>query len=293
MIHERWISDPLFLQQEMKSVTGSGGTIHYVSPFTFLTLSDSSVPFRVYLPPSTLVLTQSLSVNKILNKSIVNSLLLYERAATIYYESVWSNFFCWQTLTRLNFAVQNQLTFNQTIIVHKVKGASSSIGFTSTVFAVVRFSKTHNLVLNFKSNALGYKLNDDIILQPIPTTSTPDHITLTYQGLELQLRRPIFGNMERLNFSKINRRIRGNNLNLYRDNTWPKFKRLVFDFEHLTQDKVREAQYFFHVSLGKDISIIDFQGLGWLGFIVTPEIEIIQQTRSGFNISFELEGIET
>lgn len=293
MVYEIWVSNSLYLRQELKSVSPSGGTVHYVSPYSFLTLTASATPFRRYLPPQKLTLNQSVSVKKILNISLTTSLPLYERAATVYREEVWSNLFFWQTLTRLNFALADSVNFQQRVTVHRVKGAASRIDFTSTATAVVRFSRLQNLVLNFKSSAIGYILNDDIILQPIPATSTPDHVTLTYQDMELKLRRPTFGNLEKLNYSKVNRRTRGNALELYRDSTWPKFKRLSFDFENLTQAKAKEAQYFIRRSLGKDISIVDFQGLGWVGFIVTPEAEIVQQTRSGFNMSFELEGIET
>lgn len=293
MIHEIWLSDPLYLQQEMKSVTGSGGTIHYASPFTFFAPAQTVSPFRLFLPASQLVLNQSVSVQKKLHFSIVTSLPLYSRGNTVYNVSVNSAFFCWQTLSRLFFPLSSSLTFNQSVVVHRTKGTSSQIAFASNVQVAVRFSKTHNLNLNLKSSVVGYMLNDDIILQPIPTTTQPDNVTLMFQDLELQLRRPIFGNLDRMSYSKISRRLRGNKLEIHREASWPKFERITFDFEHLTQKKVQEAQYFFKRSLGKDISIIDFQGVSWVGFVTTPEIEIVQNKRSGFTISFELEGVQT
>jgi hypothetical protein len=103
----------------------------------------------------------------------------------------------------------------------------------------------------------------------------------------------VFQNAERMHYSRISRRTSGNELDVYRDPIWPKFQRLAFDFEHLTEKQVKDAAYFFSHSVGKDISIVDHQGIGWVGFVTTPESEIIQGTRSGFNLSFEFEGVMT
>jgi hypothetical protein len=289
----QFVADSLFLRQDLRRRNAGGGTVFDVRPTTLFQPFDSVGYSKRFLTPSQLGLSQSVSPKKIYKRSIVQSLNLHSFVKKPISVEVFQNFFAWQTLTRNYFQTQGILTFLQAVLVHKTRGVTSALALNQLVTVVIKYNRAVNDALDAQSAAIGYKLNRDIILQPIPSFVVPNHMTLTFGTLEIQLRRPSFSNLDRLQFNSINKRSRGNTLIHYRDKNWPKSERLTFDFEWLTQKQCQDAQYFFKRSLGKDISIVDFQGDSWIGFVTTPEISIVQNERVGFSFSMEFEGIET
>ena len=104
----------------------------------------------------------------------------------------------------------------------------------------------------------------------------------------LELRNPNLDNVEQFNFQRINRRTLGGQLDLYRDEDWPKNKKLIYSFSALSTLQ-REGLFVFLIkSLGQEVGILDFESRQWRGLILTPSSQVSQPREH--NVSLEFEG---
>lgn len=106
----------------------------------------------------------------------------------------------------------------------------------------------------------------------------------------IKLNRPEYGNVLRLDMTRINRRSRGGDLIVFREESWPKTKTLVLTFAWISDNSKRLLLKFFKDYLGQKVRYIDHLGFTWEGFIMTPAAQIIQNSRNDKNVSIEFQG---
>ena len=132
-----------------------------------------------------------------------------------------------------------------------------------------------------------------------PTTVAPTlghaHLTLTYPFLSpamtVVLRNPEFGNLDRLTFSRINRKTRGGTLVIFGDPRWPKVQTLQVRFTWLNTQQAADLLIFLRTSLGKEIGLLDYEDRQWRGIITTPDAEISNPNRDDYSVGFDFEGV--
>ena len=88
---------------------------------------------------------------------------------------------------------------------------------------------------------------------------------------EVILRKPNFGNRDRLSFSRVNHESRGGTLIIFADPTWPKIETLVFSLSGLKKTKADEFQTFMKTHLGVEIRLVDQEDRLWQGVITEPQ----------------------
>jgi hypothetical protein len=104
------------------------------------------------------------------------------------------------------------------------------------------------------------------------------------------LRKPEFGNKDRLHFDRISRETRGGTLIVFADPMWPKTQTLVLTFAALRPDQAFNLQRFMETYLGLEIGLMDWEGRQWTGVIVKPNDPVVQDSKYSFTASFEFEG---
>lgn len=114
--------------------------------------------------------------------------------------------------------------------------------------------------------------------------------TLQYLNQTVVLRDPDFGNVDRLEQSRINRQTRGGDLEIFRDPNWPTDEIQDYKFSFLTQVQINQLLAFFDFSLGQIITLIDHENFTWSGVIITPNGEVSQPARQGFSAQFQFQG---
>jgi hypothetical protein len=114
-------------------------------------------------------------------------------------------------------------------------------------------------------------------------------VTLTYQSTSIVLRNPDFGNQEVYEQRRINRKTRGGDLQIYRNPIWPQTNTFKYTISNLKEEEKQAFLNFLRLSLGQEITMIDYEGRSWTGFISAPNEETSEQTRKNNVISFEFQ----
>ncbi len=204
-----------------------------------------------------------------------------------------------------HFGVRNRVE-----VVSQAVSLSQSVSVESVVPSIefvdalvldhdLSFTKDKHLVITQHislSNHVRDFLFDVHFIQSVVTPALANEkIILTYNGLVLQLRDPEFGDINKYEQSRILRRNRGNELNIFRDQAlpWPDTQVISYSFKHLKQVDVSNLLNFMQVSIGKEIQLQDHESYNWTGVIITPEKEMIEEDRTGFSASFDFQGVRT
>ncbi len=104
------------------------------------------------------------------------------------------------------------------------------------------------------------------------------------------LRKPEFGNKDRLQFNRISRETRGGTLVVFADPMWPKTQTLVLTFAALKPFQAFNLQRFMETYIGLEIGLMDWEGRQWTGVIINPNDPVVQDSKYSFTGSFEFEG---
>lgn len=97
--------------------------------------------------------------------------------------------------------------------------------------------------------------------------------------LTLELRTPEFNDIGLLEFSRVQKRSRGNTLILYRDPIWPKSKTFNFSIRALTQVSRDEIIAFCRASIGQWVKFTDWRSQEHKVIILNPSNSITQEGR--------------
>lgn len=119
-------------------------------------------------------------------------------------------------------------------------------------------------------------------------------VTLSYPTvaptMTVTIRAPEYGDVQRLNFDRVNRESRGGTLQIYSDPDWPKQEILVLQFTTLKESEAQDVLTFFKDTLGLEVKLVDWYGRTWHGFVTNPESPIVRSRRGIVDLSFEFEG---
>lgn len=247
-------------------------------------------------------LRQSVSVNHtIINLSVISYLQLTQRTAKYHPLSVFTQIPLTQSVSTEGkyLSTFNNLSLTQSVELTEINPASSTLSLTSTATydAVFNRSLSSSLLLTHIVTVGTFDRDEVSIGYTPPTLLTKNFILLTHPYTSptvlLELKTPEFDNVEQLEFRRINRRTRGNTLEIYRAGYWPKAERLILKFIGLTEAKAKDLLVFFDKSLGDEIGLLDHENRQWRGIITTPAEKIVDRDGRGCNFSadFEFEGV--
>lgn len=107
------------------------------------------------------------------------------------------------------------------------------------------------------------------VIDAAPTLTTSQMI-LTDGVTTITLRRPLFGNQEILDVQRIQRNNRGGESRTFRDDTWPVVHRTKYQFEGINDTLAQSVRDFFEATLGLEITLTDYEGVVWQGFVINP-----------------------
>lgn len=187
--------------------------------------------------------------------------------------------------------LQSKLTLTQTLSVIKNKPIKSTLSFHQ-IFNF-KFIESGSLLntLTFQNYIVGYKENSKFINTDLPSETKRNYIELIYSTTTLILRNPEFDDKDSNEQLRIQRKSRGGDLIIFRDNAWPKIETLKYTFKLLKQEDAIKLLNFFQISLGKSITLIDHYTRTWTGIISNPTSTVKQETRYNYNIEFDFQGV--
>ena len=191
-------------------------------------------------------------------------------------------------------ATSSGLVFTQVAVPSR--GIENTLTISQTVSVLYVRNITVTSVLTYVSS-VAYTLDG---LQPtiaIPSFPVPSGVLLSFGTLSVQLPSPEFGNVNGISQSRIQMNSRGGDLIIYRDPAWPTTETLKYQFKDLSNTKAKNFLAFIDASLGRDITLVDYEGVSWTGIIINPDTAVTQEGQElgvncgGFNVELEFQGV--
>lgn len=115
-------------------------------------------------------------------------------------------------------------------------------------------------------------------------------VTFSHDGKNYMFRRPRIGNKDDISFQRVNRKTRGGDLILFRDDQWPKTEVLDLTFDFDTDVEGHRLLQFIRATTGTNIYYRDHENRLWYGVIQNPDTELVAQGRFTFTIHILFEG---
>src|SRR6267142_4313017 len=117
-------------------------------------------------------------------------------------------------------------------------------------------------------------------------------ITLSKTGFpSITIRSPEFGNTEKLEIGRINRKTRGGDLKIFRRDIWPVTNIFSYQFVALQRSEALGLLNFIQTTNGTLVTLLDYEQRSWNGFIINPDIPISEvgpncQYTAGFDFEW-------
>lgn len=257
-------------------------------------------------------LRQSVSINgSVYNIEAINYLSLSHQGAKSLIETASNHIHLSHTTRTIEYKqLENILRLQQLAVGHNVQGIEQALSLSHAIVVdgVFPISVTSFLILrsivsyfivNFCEYAPGigtgtFDYTAPSVIVPTLVKRATTVLTWPYASpvLTLALRNPTFDNVEQFEFRRLNRRTRGGTLDLYRDENWPKVRRLIYSFTALSEIQRVKLFEFLGKSIGQEIGLLDFESRQWRGLILTPSSDIKETSRGGcgHKTTLEFEG---
>lgn len=197
----------------------------------------------------------------------------------------------------LNGVINNQLVFTQLVegrLQNELPGSiEQNLQFVQNVrYNLVRHAAISH-TLQFQSSVSHYFENVYVsnVALPPPFAAYANQVSLALGDDQIVLRNPDFGDKQEHNQQRVLRKSRGGDLQVFRDDTWTKHDKLSYTFSALTENKAEQLAAFLKRTVGQKVTLVDYNGWTWEGFITNPDSEIVEVTANcGYTASFDFEG---
>lgn len=288
-----------FSQEAISSIKNVSATSTFGLGST--TFTDVPVGFET---ESEITFNDALSqAGSIFNRSITSTVGISQLAARTYEKSASSSIAFSDEAYIEQFA-SNAITFSNTASADVAKNGPNQITFDQDIdLAGSIWNRGGSSNLTFRSvaaayleTAIGYNPIDvgpevGCLVKPDPTITLTDRGTIIfdYNGEQVELKNPQFGNIDRVDSRIKQRRTRGNKLIQYRHCIWPKDRQFDISFKSLSRADKERLQVFLNACLGRMIQYLDHEGRYWHGVILTPEAGFIEEREDYWNVSLTLD----
>lgn len=106
-----------------------------------------------------------------------------------------------------------------------------------------------------------------------------DKVLFTFGSLNLELRKPDFGNQLTVDTQTNVGRLRSGKLRVVRGEFWPTLKIITMNYSVLTKTERDDLKSFLITSHGLEIDFTDWEDVDWTGIIVSDEVPLIAEGR--------------
>jgi hypothetical protein len=240
-----------------------------------------------------LPLDQRVDLIKSISLSVSNKLQLSHTAQRLDRQDIQQQFFIWhEALVDVCKPAQSVLTLTQSVSVDLAKATNGLLTLTQSVQVnVIRALHTTNQ-FGVIGEVAGYKSDPRFtpsVSVGIERALVGLTFTLTYGPTVINMKSPDFGNVERQEVARISRLSRGGDVQIYRDDMWPKTHTFSYTFSNLDRILTNVLLVFMRISLGKPVLVRDHFGINRIGIILTPAAEVAQQgiTNNTLKIEFQ------
>jgi len=113
-----------------------------------------------------------------------------------------------------------------------------------------------------------------------------------YPSKQVILRAPEIDNTSRYSTTRAYQESMGGSIYVYQNPNWPEYSTLLVTFVALTYTQAVAYQEFIYSTIGHQIELGDWYGNIWRGIITNPEEPIVCDSKRGYTVSFQFEGVQ-
>lgn len=303
----------LFVIADVPAFTRPDGLLVEVVDQTLALQQTVQVISTSQRPSQTLNLTQTVSVNKTVQLSAnntlplssggvrtkdyqVGNLLVFSQIAVKVLPQEVTSFLALSQSVDVNRGLFSSLSLQQVVSCNIIKLVSivHTLDFDQGVTAII--DDDPQFVALARPALIGDYDPADLAIPPTPASPVP--VTFTGVGGTLTFNIVQYGDVDRVEHTRISRRTIGEQLIVYRDATWPKTETLKFSLSDLSVTQGKAMLDFIEQNLAASIQLRDWIGVHWSGVIINPETVLVQNGRDAqcggrYNLDIEFQGVQT
>lgn len=247
---------------------------------------DVNQPFNI---------SQAVGLRKTQSISVANQLAIHQIMGRSTAIAVTSNLFITQVAAKVNpQSAANILHILQSVIPSYALGSSIVIHQNlSHTKSVVRGPSQTLTLLSRVAVVKVDAINTYNIVVPDPVDTTAVIFSLGSESVTLTI--PEIGDVDKIDVSRVEEQTRGGDLIIYRDPIWPVTEILKMKFTTLSRIVSDEFLHFMMDTIGQQVTMIDWQGVTWLGIITTPDAQRMCNADNScglYEIEIEFQGVK-
>ena len=119
---------------------------------------------------------------------------------------------------------------------------------------------------------------------------TRSNVIYSLESNSLTLKNPEYGDTEQIVKKKTVNDTRGLVAKVFRRDIWPAYRKLVYEFKGMCEDRVQPILDFVKQTQGLEIELLDYNDRIWKGVISNPDLKIRQDHNDNYHTTIEFEG---
>lgn len=247
-----------------------------------------------------LSLTHDVVANIIRNISLTDTLALTSSAAKTAAAAISHDLSLTQVLERVTNDLRHSLSLTQSVSAQTSKSLSDVLTIAHAIIGNIVSNQSVSHTLTISHGVVGvtnsvstcYYAPVSSVLPAAPTLTKSSTVTYTCGINSILINAPEIGDTEEMTFQRIVRESAGGTLTGFRQSSWPKSRVLTYTFKNFgcTQTK-EDVQAFLRVSLGLQVTLLDYWGRTWVGVITNPDEAYQDISRSTSQITIKFQGV--
>jgi hypothetical protein len=286
MIHYTYIYDVLLITETVKSNLGSvivqeslGITEHLSHNFHYVDVNE------------TLVLRENLQLGRRATLTVSETLSVSETVAkTVYLCDVHEVLAIGEDL--LDSYILDRLDIVESLTYEISSKVSDVLTFTEELTYVATRSLPVMEDLDIKEALPCVVVGKS---RPCTIGSAINTGTITLTSLDgfhtVTVMSPDFGNTEGMQYTRVNKKTRGGDMIVFRDNQWPKTTIFGYTWSNLMRRDRAALMDFTIKTVGQIINLLDYEGRTFQVFIKNPDTEFSKPQRHQDHVKLEFEKV--
>lgn len=115
-------------------------------------------------------------------------------------------------------------------------------------------------------------------------------VSFIFRERDYIFKNPELGNVDSIEFQRVNRTSRGGDRIIFRDNQWPVIETQDLTFNFADEQDYRRLMVLVNESVGEEIYYRDHENRLWLGFIQNPDTTGTQTAKNSWQVPIIFEG---
>lgn len=204
----------------------------------------------------------------------------------------------------LALSISSTIVVSQAIVADEIYDSEQSVAVAQSIVTGVDTVRTNEDTLTITQSVQGVLIyknrtsgqTGSAFLDPAAQVAYSNlvpakTVSWTKGGTTVTLRAPDWGDRDKYEVVRVQEETRGKTLIVFQDSMWPKTETLSLTFSYMSQTDVNTLLDFLITTAGQAVTYIDHFGRTWIGYVLNPDAEVRQTSRSNRIITIDFQGV--